>query len=434
MFQNDYSCVAAELVLKTAGVPFPRLSRLGTTVDDVPAAAIYRAHFPASDIDGFSFFLIDVTVEEDGTIRLIEANTSNAALSSCGAGDDDRALHMAQAFEHRVSPNAKVVALLAFQPGFIHLPEWFSRAAAFTRHLSCRRSVALRAWDEAPGQEDVTVICGPIPELADLVEMKDRAFFVHNREVAFMTNSNILPELVRLGKLAREQSGYACDLGVFHEGSAAALAHDKGLQQDLAFGTNIEPLAWREATSFTEALEALDWFADKNIVAMAKMNAGSGGAGIQPFTPDMAPKDRDRRLAALVESARHKHGATADETLYPIRFFEFAKARPYPLNGHGHLWDLRVQVLVRPGEISARACVVRLCPAPFDGTFSWNSVVSNLTGRDPAHAMDHMRAPGAQRRSAGGTVLQGLGISDEDVHSILEGCAQWAMAAWRSSA
>ncbi|MEA1151653.1 hypothetical protein U8Y08_27570, partial [Klebsiella pneumoniae] len=83
----------------------------------------YRASFPAPDVSGFSFFLIDVTVEADGAIRLIEANTSNAALSSTGAGDDDRAEHMARAFEARVAKGASVVAILAFQPGFIHLPE-----------------------------------------------------------------------------------------------------------------------------------------------------------------------------------------------------------------------------------------------------------------------------------------------------------------------
>jgi len=432
MIHDNFSGVAAEFILKTAGVPFPRLSRLGAAHGDGREAKVYRAHFPASDIDGFSFFLVDVTVEEDGTVRLIEANTSNAALSSCGAGDDDRARHMAQAFEHRVPSGVSVVALLAFQPGFTHLPEWFSRAAAFARHLSARRSVELRAWNEMPGQESVSVICGPIPELASLVEVRGRKFFVHGREVVFLTNCNILPELVRLGKIARQKSGYACDLSTFHEGEAAALAHDKGCQQELARGTRIKPLDWREAADFAVAFDALDWFADQGLVAMAKMNAGSGGAGIQPFTPDLTNAPRSRRLEKLIKSARDKHGQMTDETLYPIRIFEFAKARPYPLHGKGHLWDLRVQVLVSPGRIDTRACVVRLCPAPFDGSYNWNSVVSNLTGRDPARAMQFMRAPGAHRRSMEGTVLEGLGMGERDMRHVLRGCAQWAAAAWRS--
>jgi hypothetical protein len=430
MIHDNFSCVAAEFVLKTAGVPFPRLSRLGTPVGNGPPTKVYHARFPAPEIGGFSFFLVDVTVEEDGTLRLIEANTSNAALSSCGAGDDDRARHMAQAFERRVPPGVSVVALLAFQPGFIHLPEWFSRAAAFAQHLSQHRSVGLRAWDEKPGREDVAVICGAIPELAALIEVRDRKFFVHGREVVFMTNPNALAELVRLRKIARQGTGYACDLSVFHEGAAAALAHDKGRQQDLAQGTSIKSLAWRDAPNFECALDALDWFADRGMVAMAKMNAGSGGAGVQPFTPDLSRGTRAQRLDKLVQSARDKHGPEADETLYPIRIFEFAKARPYPLHGHQHLWDLRVQALVSPGHIDARACVVRLCPAPFDGSYSWDSVVSNLTGRDPARAMRYMRAPGAQRRSMPGTVLQGLGLTEDDMQRVLEGCAQWAAAAW----
>lgn len=409
------------------------MSKLGTPVGNGPPTKVYHSRFQAPEIGGFSFFLVDVTVEADGTLRLIEANTSNAALSSCGVGDDDRARHMAQAFEHRVSPGVSVVALLAFQPGFIHLPEWFSRAAAFAQHLSLRRSVELRAWDEEPGHEEVAVICGAIPELAALIEVRDSRFFVHGREVVFMTNPNILPELVRLGKIARQGTGYACDLRAFHEGTASALAHDKGFQQDLARGTSIKPLAWREAVNFECALEALDWFADRGMVAMAKMNAGSGGAGIQPFTPDLSRGTRAQSLDKLVHSARDKHGPAADETLYPIRIFEFAKAKPYPLHGREHLWDLRVQALVSPGQIDVRACVVRLCPAPFDGTYNWDSVVSNLTGRDPGQAMQFMRAPGAQRRSMPGTVLQGLGLTENDMQGVLDGCAQWAAAAWRSS-
>lgn len=434
MTRNNFPSIAAELVLKTAGVPFPRLSKLGAPIGRGPSALEYRASFPAPDVSGFSFFLIDVTVEADGAIRLIEANTSNAALSSTGAGDDDRAEHMARAFEARVAKGASVVAILAFQPGFIHLPEWFSRAASFAEHLARGRSVALRAWDEEPGEEEVAVICGPIPELAALLEVRGETFFMHGREVVFATNPNVLAEMVRLGKLSRKGAGYACDLSIFHEGRAAVLGHDKGVQQELARGTKITPLAWCEAANFQCALDALDWFADRDLVAFAKMNAGSGGSGVQVFTPDLSDAAREARLDQLIESARRKYGPAADETLYPIRVFEFAKARPYPLHDHEHLWDLRVQALVSPGRIDVRACVIRLCPAPFDGSYAWDSVVSNITGRDPAQAMRFMRVPGAERRSMPGTVLQSLGMTEDDMQGVLAGCAQWARGAWRWSA
>ena len=128
------------------------------------------------------------------------------------------------------------------------------------------------------------------------------------------------------------------------------------------------------------------------------------------------------RLDNLFDSVFKKHGdKEAGRTMFPIRFFEFGQSTLYDLYGKGHLWDMRVQCLVYPGQIEVTPCIIRLCPEPFDGSFSCNSVVSNLTGcTDRASLGRYMRAPFAMRRSHPGSVLEAVGISEERLQDILQ--------------
>src|SRR3990170_277034 len=111
--------IAMELALKTAGHKFPRLSQVGaewatenggpTKVEiNPPSERPVRVDTPGTD--DFGFFLLDLTLSEDGRICLIEANGSNAALSSCIVGRDDRrALHMFLSYRSKKKMPGSVV-------------------------------------------------------------------------------------------------------------------------------------------------------------------------------------------------------------------------------------------------------------------------------------------------------------------------------------
>lgn len=438
MTATDLVPEAMDLALQIVGHPFPRLSRVSSAGGVAPPAMrSYVARLAAPEVTSYAYFLTDVTVTDSGEIRLIEANGSNAALSSAGLGrDDDRAEHMAKSFMARGMGDEPAIAVLSHQEGFIHISEFVLRARGFAQRLqSAGRRVSLRHCDHPLGDEAITVICGPIGAVARQVTRSGRDLAFRGRRIAFASNTNLLPELVRLGTVEREGHGYGIDDRIFHEGRATPIVHDKGIQQELAMGTGIAPLLWREAYTPAEWLDVARWFRERRLVAVAKMHAGSGGCGIEVLTPDMTDEQALAVLDRIRAAARRKHGHDADSTVFPVRAFEFAKARPYELRGKSHLWDLRLQVLVSPGEVEVRPCVVRLAPAPFDDSYSWDSVVSNLTGRDGGRALQFMRVPGAERRSRPCTVLDGLGLTEADLHRVMIACGRWgaAAAAWGQS-
>jgi hypothetical protein len=436
MHNTDFGTIAAELGLRVAGHLFPSLSQIGSTGGMPPAPTRdFRLRYHAPDITKPSFFLIDVTVTDKGVIHLIEVNGSNAALSSSVRGEDhDRARHMAFCFNLKPRPATPVVALLGHQPGFIHIAEFYRRAGTFARVLSNDHAVALRGADEILGGEDVSIVCGPIAELAPLITCEAGFLLFRGRPVTFASNPNVLPELVRLGVIDRDGMTYGVRDDIFHEGDCTPLVHDKGIQQALAEGTAIAPLAWREAHDVETWMDATRWFREQGLVCVAKMNSGSGGAGIQVIAPTMGDLECKAALDQILAGARDKHGPDADATVFPVRLFQFAMASPYMLHGKPHLWDLRLQCLVSPGRVDVRPCVVRLCPAPFDGSYSWDSCVSNLTGRDATRAMAFLRAPGGDRRSVPTSVLAGMGMDERAMETVMQGCAEWSVAAARWAA
>ncbi|MFN3325584.1 MAG: hypothetical protein ACK5AZ_18975 [Bryobacteraceae bacterium] len=405
---------ALELAIKGTQHPFPRLTRIRAKADPK-----HHFHLAASELTEPTFFLIDVTLA-DSEVRLIEANGSNGALSSTSApGDRLRAIHMGFAFESKVRPPGPGVALLCHQAGFLHLAEFFARAEFFRAELSRRHDAALRGTGEALGDEDVAIVCGSTADVAAILQRRDTRLFYMGRPVTFISNANLLPELARRGVIGYTDGGYDVDLGVFHEGSSTPLIHDKALQQELTDGTGIRPLAWRLAHDREEWTDAIVWFRQREMPCVAKMHAGSGGAGIELITPEMTDAECANALDRLLDSARKTYGANVEATAFPIALFEFAEADPVDVEGAPHLWDIRVMALVFPGGVDCHACVARLCPAPFDGSWSRETWVSNLTGRDGGQAERFLRSPGE------------LGLTESDLRRILECCAEWSVAASR---
>lgn len=430
-----------ELALQAAGHKFPRLSQVGAAwaTDEGPPTHVevsppieHPARFDSST-NGYGILIPDITWTVDGQLRLIEANGSNAALTSAILGKDDaRAHHMYMAYKAKPKPRGQVVALLAYQNTLLHMAEFFGRAGLFAEHVAGNQATRLCDTVENLGHdEEISIVCGTITDIAEHVTHHNGMLFFKDRPVAFATNPNLLAELVRKNIIGRTGEWYDLDTSFYHEAICTPVVHNKGIQQDLAKGTGITPLLHRSAYSVEDCMRVLEEFWTKELVAVGKMNAGSGGAGIEFFPPGNV-QVAEVRLKILVETAVTKHGIEVMKSIFPIRFFEFAESTPYALYGNDHLWDLRIQCLIYPGYVEVTPCVIRLCPEPFDRTtYDWDGVVSNLTGRNPETLGRQLRSPAAKRRSVPNqTVLESIGITNQMLNEIEASCAKWAEAAW----
>jgi hypothetical protein len=401
-----------ELALEKTNHRFPKLSRMRELADPT-----HNVHLHSPYILDTAFFLIDVTISR-GSIRLIETNGSNGALSSTAYGGDGlRARHMALAFESKARSDAQVVALLCHQAGFLHLAEFFARAELFRAELSRRHDTALHGVGELLGSEAVAVVCGSTADLAASLSRKNGQLYYQDRPVAFISNPNLLPELARRGVIDTDGAAYDIDLDPFHEGRCAPLIHDKARQQQLARGTGISPLAYRLVHDRAGWAEAVRWFRKRRMACVAKMHGGSGGTGIELVTMDMDDAATVEALDRLLASARGTYGCAVERTAFPIALFEFAEADRLNQDQPHHLWDIRIMALVQPGGVDCHACVVRLCPAPFDGSWRRETWLSNLTGRDGNQADLFLRSPGE------------LGLAAIELRRVLESCARWSAKA-----
>lgn len=439
---RSFQGIAMEMALHATGHKFPRLSHVGaawasefgppSAVDiDPPMETPVRVDAPG--VDGYGIFIIDLTWTDDRQIKIIEVNGSNAALTSSVRGDDDRrATHMLLSYKNKKKPKGKVAVLMAYQKGLIHVAEFFGRAGIFADKISETQTVRLCDTTENLGSEEVSVICGTIPELSDFISRKGPKLYYRDRPVVFATNANLLAELVRRGLIEKQEKSYQIDFSIYHEGHCTPIIHDKGAQQDIAEGTGIEPLLNKSAYSFDECLSIIKEFHSSRITAVGKMHAGSGGSGIEFFPDNLTEAQVRQKLEELKTSAIQKYGADVEKSMFPIQFFEFVKSTEYSLYGNPHLWDLRLQCLAYPGYVEVTPCVIRLCPKAFNPvTFEREGIVSNLTGRaDPASIGRSLRSPAAHRRSQKGTVLESLKIDKDAMNRITEGCARWTEAAW----
>jgi len=442
MGARDFQGIAMELALLAAGHKFPRLSQIGaawgedvggpTKVDLDPP--IENAERIDTNTNGYGIFIIDITVSADGKIYLIEANGSNAALTSAiKSKDDKRARHMTMSFSNKKKHSGPVVALLAYQSTLIHIAEYFGRAGIFSEQLSELHSVRLCNTEENLGDEEVSVVCGTIPDLANFITFKNGKLFFKHRPVVFATNPNLLPELARRDIIKLKNDWYDFDTSFYHENIGTHLVHDKGKQQQVACGTGITPLHFQEAFSEEECEKVINNFHKLGMVPVGKMNAGSGGTGIEFFPPTISKEENLKRLNNLFDSVIKKYGQDSFKTMFPIRFFQFARSTNYNLYGNNHLWDLRMQCLIYPGYTEVTPCVIRLCPKPFNElTYEWDGAVSNLSGRDASTVGRYMRSPAAMRRSQPRSVLDEIGINRQKFDYIIKCCAAWCDSAWTS--
>ncbi|HEX5554271.1 MAG TPA: hypothetical protein VFX43_13585 [Chitinophagaceae bacterium] len=419
--KKDFSAKAVQLALRVAGYD-----------KEVPEKILDLSQFQGNEeivfrmetnTNGYSFFMLDVTLCEDNHWRLIEANGSNAALSSTAVnGDNARVKHLTEIFLSKGVPGKKCVVLFVHQFRFIHLGEFFCRAARFSEYLSEQRNVALRNVDEEIGNEEVTVVAGEISEVAKEITCTAEEMLYKGVPVALASNPNLLPELVRNHCLNVAMEKVI--IGIFHEQSCTALIHDKTLQQTVCNGSGILRLNCDDAFLLPECMTVVEKAAKDNRVVVAKMNAGSGGTGVEFFTPWMSQSEVSQKLSAMEKTVIDKYGVNATATMYPVRFFEFAKAKEAMINGKGHLWDLRMEVLVRPGNVEIRPCVVRACPAPFDGSYSRKSVVSNLSGRVDAKELAKYMFKNPFHAESG--FNHGLCISPEKLNELVNAVVKWS--------
>lgn len=246
------------------------------------------------------------------------------------------------------------------------------------------------------GTDVCNIVVGDLPTLASELEVDRATLRFKGHTVTFATNPNLLPALARAGH-------QDVDLGVFHEGQHARTVHDKGLQQDLCEGTPFTTLRHGAASSVEDAVRLVRELHDLGQAAVVKPNATSGGVGIRVVP---VGDDPVAAVAAVVDETVARYGNGAATTALPLRIFEFATAHPLPHVDGAHLWDLRIEVLGRPGLITARPVMVRLCPAAFTGALSHDAVVSNLTGRTPS--TDFILGPAVLDRRLRSGIIQDL--------------------------
>lgn len=380
------------------------------------------------DVDGWTFFVLDVTLTGRGELFLIETNGSNALGTSIGTGTDRvRAEHMFKTFEATRQSCRKGVALLPYQRGFLLAAEFFvGRAGIFAELIQAQQDTWIRSWDEELGDEEISIVCGPIDELAGRIQYQEGRLLYRHRPVVFATNPNLMPELARRGVVRRSGRWYDCATDWFHEGRCAPVIHARDLQQELGGIAGMTPLVNRAVYGVGEFTSVVRSFHDRGLVAVAKMNAGSGGAGIEFFPPRLGVDEIEQRRYRLIEGARAKYGADIEETLYPIQICEFVESSHVSLADGGHLWEMRVECLVRPGLCETVPCSIRLCPEPFDGnSFDRGQVMAHSAPN--ASTLKFMRSPFD-------TSIRGLiGIDASKMKTIMATCARWCEAAWRYS-
>ena len=364
---------------------------------------------------GWAYWLLDVAVAEDDALVLLEANGSNAAGNTIVDGGKARIRHIVSKITEGGSDQLLgTVAVLPHGKRFHHIPEFFARALQLIAALHEKDIAAQLIYPGASPRDDcVNVVVGDLPALAGNLYC-DREIKYHGAPISFIQNGNILPELERQARCADHKS---LDLTVFHEGYGVLIANNKGEQQDLCVDTGFSPLAWDEAHSENEFVTKVEQMLQAYSLVAIKPNVGSQGIGVEFVgRGEFVVAKIHAQMAAL----RKSYGSNAALTAYPLRVFEWVKARPisHPTSDSEgeYLWDLRVEVLVSPGEIHAIPLIARVCPAAYraDHPYDPAAIKSNLSGREPT--TDNLISPAE--------LWQRLGFNYED--RILEASVSWA--------
>jgi hypothetical protein len=378
-----------------------------------------------NQLEAYSFFGMDLTFRDDGAIILQEVNGSNAA--STGMLDDGqrrRADHIVATALARGLPDSGVI-LLAHANKTGLLPEYFLRMKSVASALRAQGwNAKLRTAGDELGGEDVAVVIGPIDALVPHLLVKGRRLWYRQREIGLVCNCNIVPALVRAGKLSPNAS--EVDLDVFHEGAqGVAVALDKVAQQRLAKGSGITPLHCEECGTWEQGVAAIRRWNLSGTTVVAKIKQGSQGVGIGFFPPSQTEKI-EHGVEEMRAGAVLSYGAAVDITALPMQLFEFAASTRYVLADAGHLWDVRIEAHVMPGRTVLIPNSMRICPAPFDASnFDLAGVVSNLSGR--SHGLKFVRTPFAEHHR-GVTELEWAGVDAAHFERAIDACANWCAA------
>jgi hypothetical protein len=415
-----------ELALRAGGVPHEPASQV-----ERPRSG-GQISLPITT-DGYAIVGLDLIINVNGHINLCEANGSNMAATSFGAADADvaRAVHLVASARERIEAVDRGVVLIGYARGTGAVAEIMARAAMISGEIRRLKPCSLvDAGCLLP--HGMVVVVDTVENIADHITLRDGRVMYRGVEAVSIANPNVLPELVRRGKVERDGAHYGIDTTVFHDGPLVELIHDKDAQQQIANGTGIVPLACFECHDLEACVVAIAGFQVLGKASVAKMNGGSGGSGIEFFGPSSRPDEIMDGLSALLSSAKAKYHGLIERSIWPIRIFEFAESTGYCVGSARHLWDMRVMALISPGVVDLSFCGIRLCPEPFTkGLFNKGSVLSNVTGRSPdllttrsplvefGRPTDHLRFGG---------------VDDRTLERIAKACAQWCQAAWASYA
>jgi hypothetical protein len=417
--------------------------RLG---DPARAAALgYPRDYPAPAIDDYGIVFVDVTLDAvTGEPVCHEVNGPNGVGSDALTGESSRraALEARQAARrvHELglvdtagTVRGPVVALHAHQhwSAFRTGGEFYPRVDRFRSLLEEAlpgNRIELRSPDEDLGDEAVTVVAGDVPAVAAglLMDRASTGFRYRDAPVIFAGNPNLVPELVRTGRMPAPERVVGPEFRVFHAWRLVHLVHDKGRQQALLRGTGIRPLAWFEAASRAEAIERVARFAGRSPCVL-KPNSASGGVGVHVVVPGMPLAEIASCVDAVIADHAAKYGPNSESVVFPIRGFEFARSTGYPMEDGDHLWDLRIAVMFEPGRASVHPVSLRLAPRPFDPDSYWldrDQWVSNVSGRRGT-----LLKSGMDRE-----VLTAVGVTDECLEQIFDASVRWTMNAWDVSA
>jgi hypothetical protein len=243
----------------------------------------------------------------------------------------------------------------------------------------------------------------------------------------FIGNPNLLPELVRVGRLVREGRRYlGADLRVVYGGRLTETIHDKGLQQSLLGRTGIRPIEYFEAPTREAALRQTRSMLGRFAVVL-KPNASSGGTGVRVAVADMSDLEIETLIADMIEDCRVKYGDNVERMVFPLRGFEFIRSTDYPMADGGHIWDLRIGVLFEPGRAHVFPVSLRIAPDPFDEkTFhrvrdQW---VSNVAGRQVTLLKSGMDD----------VTLSAVGMTPEKLDLAMRASLSWTLNAWDAAA
>jgi hypothetical protein len=408
---------ALELAFMTAGDDVSQLSEL---VEKPSRIFTYP-----NEQQAYSFFAVDLIFRDDDAVVLQEANGSNGASTGMLAdGQARRARHMAEAalFKAQARP---WVAILAYANKTGLKAEFHTRAALFAQEMALARigRVVERGSGEVLGDEDISVVIGPISHILNDVTVIDEALHYQGRRVGFATNANIIPALERSGKIQRTPGGFSFDASVFHEGArGVTVALDKIEQQRAADHSGLTPLRSARCPTWEETVAQVRSWHQLGITAVAKIANGSQGIGIA-FLPPSESTFVEEAVSKMRQEALLAYGENADATALPVGLFEFAASTRYSMRDGPHLWDIRVECHVSPGNTTLIPDSMRICPGIFDQSkFTREAVLSNLSGRGVG--LTFVRTPFASH-DADRIELEWANVADSKFTTAMESLARW---------